>query len=178
VPTPPPTASPTPPPSATGTAQSSPPTSASVLSRTSSPMQHSPADIHHTAAAPTAPGGHHMQTRSRTGIFKPNPKYALTTEPSTSSSTISPLPKSVRTALKDPHWRAAMASEFDALQRNRTWRLVDRPPGANVVSGKWVFKHKLNPDGSLERYKLNPDGWCVVSLNAPESISAKHSHRW
>lgn len=51
-----------------------------------------------------------------------------------------------------------MASEFDALQRNRTWRLVDRPPGANVVSGKWVFKHKLNPDGSLERYKAR---WVV-----------------
>lgn len=51
-----------------------------------------------------------------------------------------------------------MALEFDALQRNRTWRLVDRPPGANVVSGKWVFCHKLNPDGSLERYKAR----CVV----------------
>lgn len=43
-----------------------------------------------------------------------------------------------------------MATEFDALQCNRTWCLVDRPPGANVVFGKWVFKHKLNPDGSLE----------------------------
>ena len=51
-----------------------------------------------------------------------------------------------------------MVLEFDALQRNRTWRLVDRPPGANVVSGKWVFRHKLNPDGSLERYKAR---WVV-----------------
>ena len=51
-----------------------------------------------------------------------------------------------------------MAHEFDALQRNRTWRLVDRPSGANVVSGKWVFHHKLNPDGSLERYKAR---WVV-----------------
>ena len=66
---------------------------------------------------------------------------------------ISPLPATARTALKDPNRRAAMALEFDALQRNRTWRLVDRPPGANVVSGKWVFRHKLNPDGSLECYK-------------------------
>jgi len=51
-----------------------------------------------------------------------------------------------------------MELEFDALQRNRTWCLVDRPPGANVVSGKWVFRHKLNPDGSLERYKAR---WVV-----------------
>jgi histone deacetylase 1/2 len=69
-----------------------------------------------------------------------------------------PIPKSVRTALQDPNWRAAKATEYDTLQRNRTWRLVDRPPGANVVTGKWIFKHKLNPDGSLERYKAR---WVV-----------------
>lgn len=51
-----------------------------------------------------------------------------------------------------------MAAEFDALQRNRTWRLINRPPGANIVSGKWVFKHKLNPEGTLERYKAR---WVV-----------------
>lgn len=45
-----------------------------------------------------------------------------------------------------------MSLEFDALQQNRTWRLVDWPLGANVVTSKWVFKHKLNPDGPLERY--------------------------
>jgi len=27
------------------------------------------------------------------------------------------------------------------------------PPRANVVTGKWIFKHKFNADGSLERYK-------------------------
>jgi histone deacetylase 1/2 len=51
-----------------------------------------------------------------------------------------------------------MALEFQALQNNRTWCLVDRPPGAHIVTGKWVFKHKLNPDGSLERYKAR---WVV-----------------
>ena len=51
-----------------------------------------------------------------------------------------------------------MREEFDALQRNRTWNLVPRPPHANVISGKWVFRHKTNPDGSLERYKAR---WVV-----------------
>jgi len=30
----------------------------------------------------------------------------------------------------------------------RSW-----PARANVVTAKWVFKHKFNADGSLERYK-------------------------
>jgi hypothetical protein len=51
-----------------------------------------------------------------------------------------------------------MEHEFRALQANRTWRLVDRPAGAHVISGKWVFTHKLKPDGSLERYKAR---WVV-----------------
>jgi hypothetical protein len=30
---------------------------------------------------------------------------------------------------------------------------VPRPPGTNVVTGKWLFRHKLTSDGSLDRYK-------------------------
>jgi hypothetical protein len=43
--------------------------------------------------------------------------------------------------------------EHDALLMNHTWDLVPRPPQSNVVSGKWVFKHKFKADGTLERYK-------------------------
>jgi len=46
-----------------------------------------------------------------------------------------------------------MQEEFDALLANSTWDLVPRPPRANIVTGKWVFKHKYKADGSLERYK-------------------------
>jgi hypothetical protein len=34
-----------------------------------------------------------------------------------------------------------------------TWDLVPPPQNANIVSGKWVFRNKLKPDGSLDRYK-------------------------
>ncbi|WVZ83487.1 LOW QUALITY PROTEIN: hypothetical protein U9M48_030629, partial [Paspalum notatum var. saurae] len=40
-----------------------------------------------------------------------------------------------------------------ALISNNTWTLVPRPPRANIVSGKWIFKHKFHADGSLDRYK-------------------------
>jgi histone deacetylase 1/2 len=36
---------------------------------------------------------------------------------------------------------------------NRTWELVPRPHGANIVTGKWIFRHKFQADGSLDRYK-------------------------
>jgi hypothetical protein len=49
---------------------------------------------------------------------------------------LSPVPRTYRGALTDPHWRQAMQEEYDALLANNTWDLVPRPSGANVVTGK------------------------------------------
>jgi hypothetical protein len=46
-----------------------------------------------------------------------------------------------------------MEEESAALISNNTWDLVPHPIGSNIVTGKWIFKHKFNSDGSLERYK-------------------------
>ena len=62
-------------------------------------------------------------------------------------------PASHRTALSEPAWRAAMEAEFEALQANKTWILVPRPPGTNIVGSKWIFKTKFRPDGSVDKYK-------------------------
>jgi histone deacetylase 1/2 len=58
-------------------------------------------------------------------------------------------------ALASPHWRAAMESEYTALQRNKTWRLVPPRAGLNIIDCKWVFKIKHKSDGSIERYKAH-----------------------
>jgi hypothetical protein len=69
------------------------------------------------------------------------------------AAVLSPLPVSLRSALADPNWRAAMQLEFEALKANDTWSLVPRPPGVNIVTDKWVFRHKFLSDGPLDRYK-------------------------
>jgi histone deacetylase 1/2 len=66
---------------------------------------------------------------------------------------VSPIPRFVRDALANPNWRSAMQVEYDALIANDTWSLVPRPPRVNVVTEKWIYRHKLLADGSLDRYK-------------------------
>jgi hypothetical protein len=46
-----------------------------------------------------------------------------------------------------------MEEEYRALISNGTWELVPRPQGSNVVTGKWVFTHRLHADGTLDHYK-------------------------
>ena len=65
-------------------------------------------------------------------------------------------PKNVKEALsgnKKQEWRSAMDSEYDSLMKNKTWTLVPRPPNANVVGNRWIFKIKRRGDGSIDRYK-------------------------
>jgi hypothetical protein len=90
---------------------------------------------------------HGMRTRGKSGFTQPVDRLNL------HAGTLSPIPTSIRTALTDPQWRAAMQAEFDALQANDTWELVPRPPGINLVTGKWIFRHKFFANGSLDRYK-------------------------
>ena len=58
--------------------------------------------------------------------------------------------------LKDEYadkWPKAAAVEYKALVDLKTWKIVDRLSNKPVVKCRWVFKRKLQADGSLERYK-------------------------
>ena len=90
-----------------------------------------------------------MQTRSKSGIVKPNPKLCYKAVLDYTHSE----PPSYKIASKYPMWCAAMDAEFQALQKQNTWSLVPAPPHANLVGCKWVFKIKLHSDGSIARYK-------------------------
>ena len=39
---------------------------------------------------------------------------------------------------------------------NGTWEITERPYGCKPLGCKWVFKKKLSPDGTIEKYKARP----------------------
>ena len=92
--------------------------------------------------------GHHMVTRSQAGIRKPNPRYVLFT-----SRVSYPEPKTVTAALKDTGWNNAMKEEYGNCQEAETWSLILYSPDMHVLGCKWVFRTKLNADGSLDKLK-------------------------
>ncbi|WVZ57337.1 hypothetical protein U9M48_007731 [Paspalum notatum var. saurae] len=51
------------------------------------------------------------------------------------------------------NWKEAVQSELDSILSNGTWELIERPYGCKPVGCKWVFKKKLRPDGTIEKYK-------------------------
>ena len=42
---------------------------------------------------------------------------------------------------------------MESLISNRTWKLVNLPPGCKTIGCKWVLRKKLKPDGSIDKFK-------------------------
>ncbi|RDX91841.1 putative mitochondrial protein, partial [Mucuna pruriens] len=59
-------------------------------------------------------------------------------------------PTSVQEALKDENWVQAMKEEMEALEKNSTWEIVDRPKDKRVVGYRWIYTVKCKSDGTLE----------------------------
>ncbi|KAK3014747.1 hypothetical protein RJ639_009902 [Escallonia herrerae] len=67
-------------------------------------------------------------------------------------STVS-MPNNVHEALADPRWKEAMNEEMKSLQENKTWEVIDRPPGKKPVGCRWIYTVKYKADGTIERFK-------------------------
>jgi hypothetical protein len=66
-------------------------------------------------------------------------------------------PQTVSEALSSPEaadWKKAMNAEYEALKRNKTWIIVDRPQGKKIVESRWVLRTKLKKDGSVDCSKV------------------------
>ena len=65
-------------------------------------------------------------------------------------------PRTFEEAYSSPdanYWKEVVRSEIDSIMSNGTWEVVERPYGCKPVGCKWVFKKKLRPDGTIEKYK-------------------------
>ena len=50
-------------------------------------------------------------------------------------------------------WLKAMEVEIESIVKNDVWELSDLPKDRKAISCKWVFKRKLNLDGSINKNK-------------------------
>jgi hypothetical protein len=66
-------------------------------------------------------------------------------------------PQSYDEAMKRPdkeYWIKAMEEEISSLEALGTFNYnIVRPVGTPIVGSRWVYKLKLNRDGSIDRYK-------------------------
>ena len=46
-----------------------------------------------------------------------------------------------------------MQTEKNSLEALNTWTLVELPKGRKALKGRWVYKTKINQDGSINKYK-------------------------
>nr|GEY25491.1 hypothetical protein [Tanacetum cinerariifolium] len=99
-------------------------------------------------STPTHTPARSMTSRSMSGITKTKTPFNMSV-----SVTPSPIPTNPKTALSNPDWKQAMTDEYITLIANKTWVLVPRTSDMHAIRSIWIFKHKLNSEGSFERYK-------------------------
>jgi hypothetical protein len=66
------------------------------------------------------------------------------------------IPRTIEEAYSSPDAdlrKEVVWSEMDSIMSNGTWEIVKFPYGCKPIGSKWVFKKKLRPDGTIERYK-------------------------
>ncbi|RZC09022.1 Retrovirus-related Pol polyprotein from transposon RE1 [Glycine soja] len=56
-------------------------------------------------------------------------------------------------ASKQEVWVKEMEEEIQMIEKNNTWELVNRPHGKDIIGVKWVYKTKLNPDGTTQKHQ-------------------------
>ncbi|KAL0463407.1 UNVERIFIED_CONTAM: putative mitochondrial protein [Sesamum latifolium] len=61
--------------------------------------------------------------------------------------------KDAMASSKAKQWKEAVKSEMDSIISNGTWVLVDLLLGCTTIGCKWIFKKKLKPDGTVDKFK-------------------------
>ena len=62
-------------------------------------------------------------------------------------------PMNYKQAKDKEEWVEAMNEEYNSIMKNQTWELTELPENKTPIGCKWLFKHKLKSDGSIDRFK-------------------------
>ncbi|XP_073121350.1 uncharacterized protein [Henckelia pumila] len=62
-------------------------------------------------------------------------------------------PNNIEDALVDSCWIEAMQEKLNKFTKNAVWDLVPRPTHQSVIGTRWVFRNKLNKEGTVVRNK-------------------------
>jgi hypothetical protein len=65
-------------------------------------------------------------------------------------------PKTLSGAYASPdveYWKEAVRNEMDSILINGTWEICDLPVGCKPVGCKWIFKKKMKPNGTVDKFK-------------------------
>lgn len=73
----------------------------------------------------------------------------------------------MKAALKDPGWTEAMGVEIDNMVEVETFELVPPDPEQKPLNGGWIYKTKLNADGTLLKLRARFVAriWCWFHRN-------------
>jgi hypothetical protein len=129
------------------------PEAASEASEDEEPQPAKPARKQKSAAPPPS------RVSERPGKGQHAPRYGETVAKLAQSSNPDDEeePTTYREATTHPtrakEWEKAIMDEYHSIMRNNTWRLVPRPANRQVVTCKWVFKHKKDQFGRITRLK-------------------------
>ena len=62
-------------------------------------------------------------------------------------------PQNFEEAEKHEIWQKAMKEEMHMIDKNKTWELVDKPQGREIIKLKWIYKTKVNQNGEIQKHK-------------------------
>nr|XP_016436848.1 PREDICTED: uncharacterized protein LOC107762959 [Nicotiana tabacum] len=63
-----------------------------------------------------------------------------------------------------PAWQEALRKEFEVLEANHTWTIVELPAGKKPIGCNWVYKIKYKADGTIVRYKARKSPNSIILL--------------
>jgi len=72
-----------------------------------------------------------------------------------------------------------MDEEMEAIRKNKTWRLTDRPASRRVLNGKWVYKVKNEVDNNGNNMTRHKARLCCMGNRQIKGLDlTKLSRRW